>query len=183
MTAEHHSSLAHIRDVAATPPATYTPDALDMEILKVLVEDARTSQRQIATTLKVSAPTVGERMAKMERQGVITGYSAQVNWAALGYGQIVFLSIEAATGYDVAKIMDALWDLAEVEDVTLVTGDLDLLVRLRVRDYSHLRTILMNQVWQIPGTQKTATLLSVAEMPPKDFASHLLATISAEESG
>jgi len=179
MTADNHSSLAHIRDVAATTGEPYELDAIDVALLKILVADCRASQRQIATMLGVSAPTVGERMARLERNGVITGYSVQVDWSAIGYGQVVFLSIEAATGYDVSAIMTALWELAEVEDVTLVTGDLDLLVRMRVRDYSELRAILMDQLWRIPGIQRTATLLSVAEMPPKDFGSALLEKLEA----
>jgi DNA-binding Lrp family transcriptional regulator len=174
MFADNHSSLAHVRDVAAPTREPYVLDATDLALLKILVADCRTSQRRIATMLGVSAPTVGERMARLERNGVITGYSAQVDWSVVGYGQVVFLSIEAGPAYDVAAIMAALWELAEVEDVTLVTGELDLLIRMRVRDYGELRTILMDQVWRIPGIQRTATLLSVADMPAKDFGAALL---------
>jgi Lrp/AsnC family leucine-responsive transcriptional regulator len=182
MIADNNSSLARIREVAAATREPYALDAIDLALLKILVADCRTSQRQIATQLGVSAPTVGERMARLERNGVITGFSAQVDWSAVGYGQVVFLSIEAAPGYDVAAIMAGLWDLAEVEDVTLVTGDLDLLIRMRVRDYGELRTILMEEVWRIPGIQRTATLLSVAEMPPKNFGAGLLAKIEQTDS-
>lgn len=174
MIADDHSSLARVQEVAAPTREPYALDSIDLGLLRILVEDCRASQRQIATMLGISAPTVGERMARLERNGVITGYRAQVDWSAVGYGQVVFLSIEAAPGYDVAAIMAALWELAEVEDVTLVTGELDLLVRMRVRDYGELRTILMEQVWRIAGIQRTATLLSVAEMPAKDFGSGLL---------
>ncbi|TDD23731.1 Lrp/AsnC family transcriptional regulator [Kribbella turkmenica] len=174
MIADDHSSLARVQDVAAPPREPYALDAIDLALLKILVADCRASQRQIAAILGVSAPTVGERMARLERNGVVTGYRAQVDWSVVGYGQVVFLSIEAAPGYDVAAIMAGLWDLAEVEDVTLVTGELDLLIRMRVRDYGELRTILMEQVWRIPGIQRTATLLSVAEMPAKDFGAGLL---------
>lgn len=180
MIADNNASLARIREVAAPAREPYVLDALDSALLKILVEDCRTSQRQIATQLGVSAPTVGERIARLERNGVITGFSAQVDWAAVGYGQVVFLSIEAADGYDVATIMAGLWELAEVEDVTLVTGDLDLLIRMRVRDYGELRTLLMEQVWRIPGIQRTATLLSVAEMPAKNFGEGLLGKLEAE---
>ena len=93
MFADDHSSLAHVRDVAATTREPYVLDATDLALLKILVADCRTSQRQIATMLGVSAPTVGERMARLERNGVITGYSAQVDWSVVGYGQVVFLSI------------------------------------------------------------------------------------------
>ena len=60
-------------------------DAIDLALLKILVVDCRTSQRQIATMLGVSAPTVGERMARLEREkGVITGYSPPPPLQAVG---------------------------------------------------------------------------------------------------
>ncbi|WP_404291816.1 Lrp/AsnC ligand binding domain-containing protein [Glutamicibacter arilaitensis] len=75
--------------------------------------------------------------------------------------------------------MAQLWAIPEVQDVNLVTGNLDLLVRLRVRDNNHLRSLLMDNIWQIPGTQGTSTMMTVAEMPAKPFAQDLLAQIQA----
>jgi Lrp/AsnC family transcriptional regulator, leucine-responsive regulatory protein len=166
--------LARIREVAMPATTVHELDALDIALLKILTGDCRGSQRQIAAALGVTAPTVGDRMARLERAGVITGYRVEINWAAVGYGQVVVLSVQAAPDQDVAAIMAALWTVAEVEDVTLVTGDLDLLVRMRVRDYDHLRQLLMNQIWQITGMQRTITLMSIAEMPTKPFSTGLL---------
>jgi DNA-binding Lrp family transcriptional regulator len=160
--------LARIRDVASAPREPVRLDETDLALLKILVTDCRASQRQIAISLGVSPPTVGERMARLESAGVINGYRASIDWAAVGYGQVVIMTVEAATGHDVSEMMAALWELPEVEAVTLVTGDLDLMVTLRVRDHAHLRMLLMEEVWQIPGMQKTATLLSVADMPEKN---------------
>ncbi|MFK0007696.1 Lrp/AsnC family transcriptional regulator [Paenarthrobacter sp. NPDC090520] len=168
------ASLAGVRRVTA-PTVTPTPlDELDLALLKELVTDARASQRTLAATLGVSAPTIGERMARLERTGVIRGYSAQVNWSAVGFTEIVFLSVTASEGSDVAEIMAQLWEIPEVQDVNLVTGNLDLLVRLRVRDNNHLKALLMDKIWQIAGTQGTSTMMTVAEMPPKAFAQDLI---------
>ncbi|NAT17696.1 hypothetical protein CU663_25465 [Pseudomonas syringae pv. actinidifoliorum] len=104
-------------------------DEIDIALLRGLVADARTSQRQLAAALGISAPTVSERMSRLEKAGVIGGYSVQINWGAVGYGQTVYLSITAIAGQDVAEIMERLWRLPEVQEVTLITGDLDLLVR------------------------------------------------------
>ena len=92
-------------------------------------------------------------MSRLERSGVIRGCSIQADWEALGFGVPVCLSITAATGYDVAEIMRSLGAITEVEDVTLVTGSLDMLARLRVRNDTHLRNVLLNQVWRMPGLQ------------------------------
>jgi len=160
------------------PPARTDIDETDLALLRLLSADARISRRQLATQLGVSAPTVGERLGRLEAAGVIQAYSAQIGWEAIGYGVQVYLSISAADGCDVAEIMRQLWTVAEVEAISVVTGRLDLLARLRVRDQRHLRALLMDRVWQIPGVRTTETMISMAEMPPKPFAAGLLADLA-----
>jgi Lrp/AsnC family transcriptional regulator for asnA, asnC and gidA len=58
-----------------------------------------------------------------------------------------------------------------------------MLVRVRVRDHTHLRDLLINGVWQIEGIQRTETSLSIAEMKPKNTASELLADMIARQTG
>lgn len=169
--------LSRIKDVTAPIEEVYGHDEIDIAILRALSEDGRMSQRQVAASLGISAPTVSERMARMERAGVIKGYSAQINWPALGYSQIVYLTISAAGDHDIADIMKRLWELPESQEVTLISGDVDLLVQLRVRDHAHLRELLMERIWQITGLQGTSTQISIAEMPAKNISMGLLSQL------
>lgn len=166
---KRRSPLAAIREVVAKSAKPVELDALDAGLINLLLEDARISQRKLASRLNVSAPTVGERMARLERAGVISGYLAKINWDVLGFSQIVYLSVESAPDADIGTIMTKLWALPEIEAVTLITGELDLLVRLRVRNYSHLKELLLESVWAIDGLQGTTTQLAIAEMPLKNF--------------
>ena len=50
--------------------------------------------------------------------------------------------------------------------MSVVTGSLDLLVRLRVRDHTHLRELLLDKIFQITGVQRTETFLSLADVEP-----------------
>lgn len=154
-------------------------DATDLALLRLLASNVRLSRRKFAQELHISAPTVGERIARLERKGVIRSYSVDIDWNAVGYGLKVFLSVTAADGFDIGEIMAGLWKIAEVEDVTLVTGNFDMLVRLRVRDADHLRTLLMGDIWMIPGLARTETLIGIAEMPPKPFTTGLIDAIRA----
>jgi Lrp/AsnC family transcriptional regulator for asnA, asnC and gidA len=86
----------------------------------------------------------------------------------------VYLTITAMHGYQQGVIMDQLAAIAEVDEVRLMTGAFDMLVRLRVRDDSHLRDLLMNRIWQIEGIQRTETSITIAEMKPKNTAEELL---------
>ncbi|MFJ7005978.1 MULTISPECIES: Lrp/AsnC family transcriptional regulator [Pseudomonas] len=169
--------FSRIKDVTAPVQDVYTHDEVDIAILRVLSEDARMSQRQVAAALGISAPTVSERMARLERAGVIKGYAAQINWAALGYSQVVYLTISASRDHDIAEVMRGIWALPEAQEVTLISGDVDLLVQLRVRDHSHLRELLMDQIWQITGLQGTSTQIAIADMPAKNFSMGMLSQL------
>jgi Lrp/AsnC family transcriptional regulator for asnA, asnC and gidA len=175
--------LATIGGYAAVPSDRAALDTTDLRMLLLLSEDARISQRSIARELGMSPPAVADRLARLHRQGVITGYGVRLNWSALGYPTIIYLTVTAVQGYEQGTIMARLAALPEVEEVMLVTGNIDMLVRVRVRDHTHLRDLLINNVWQIEGIQRTETSLSIAEMKPKNTASELLADMIAQANG
>lgn len=167
-----------------SPPTREVPlDDVDLALLDLLARDSRASQRSLARELGMSAPAIGERIARMERSGVIRGYSVVIDRGALGFPVLVYLAITATQGHDLAPVMTAVAQLSEVEDVTVVTGELDLLARLRVRDYGHLRTVLLEKVWQISGVQRTETYLAVAESPPKNVVAALVGSLRRPSPG
>lgn len=170
-----------LRSVVAPDVPRQNVDDLDLAILGELTQDSRTSARQLAAKLGVSAPTIGERMGRLESNGVITRYTAEINWDALGQSQGVYVAVDVGDRSLVAEVLQELWAIPEVETISLVTGEWDLIVRLRVRDYNHMRSILIDRVWQIPEQQVSmTTMMSVAEMPSKNFAHTLLAQLVAE---
>jgi DNA-binding Lrp family transcriptional regulator len=166
--------LSRLVDVAPPAPAAVELDAIDRQLLARISEDARVSQRRLARELGLSPPVIGERLGRLERAGVIRGYRVSVDWAVLGY-LTCYLAVSARQGADQSQVMSALHDLPEVEDVNVITGSLDMLVRLRVRDHTHLRRFLLERAWQIQGVQRTETFLPLAELTGKDLATTLLA--------
>jgi DNA-binding Lrp family transcriptional regulator len=175
--------LAGVAGVVARQPRPAVLDAVDLEILQLLAGDARMSQRSLARTLRMSPPAVGERVSRLERAGVIRGYTIEVGWPEAGLPVTVFLTITAVQGQSLAPVIEALRELPEVTDVRLVTGAIDLLARLVVRDHNHLRQLLLERVWQITGVQRTETLVTLAEMQPKHFAIQLLDSMRSELEG
>jgi len=87
---------------------------------------------------------------------------------------VVYLAVTAGPGMELSQIISAIRELPETQDMSVVTGGLDLLVRLRVRDQMHLRELLLNIIFQIPGVQRTETFLSLADVEPDNFAVALL---------
>ena len=92
--------LAGLADVSAPPAPTVEVDESDLALLRALAEDARQSQRALARTIEMSAPAVADRLARLERSGVIRGYRVDIDWAALGYPVVVYLAVTAGPGMD-----------------------------------------------------------------------------------
>jgi Lrp/AsnC family transcriptional regulator, leucine-responsive regulatory protein len=170
--------LAKLADVAARSTPAVEVDSLDLALLRALTENARQSQRALARQVQMSAPAVADRLARLERAGVIRGYRADIDWAALGYPVNVYLAVTAGPGMDLSDIIREIRELPEAADMSVVTGGLDLLVRLRVRDHTHLRELLLTKIFQISGVQRTETFLSLADVEKSDFAMAMLEQMS-----
>jgi Lrp/AsnC family transcriptional regulator, leucine-responsive regulatory protein len=170
--------LARLTDVASPAAEKAELDDLDLTLLRALAVDARQSQRALARAVGMSPPAIADRLARLERVGAIRGYRVDVDWAALGYPVVVYLAVTAGPGMDLSQIMGAIRALPEAQDSSVVTGAFDLLVRLRVRDHTHLRELLLNTIFQIPGVQRTETFLSLADAEPDNYAVALLDQMS-----
>ena len=166
--------LAKLTEVASPSTPKAEVDELDLALLRALAADARQSQRSLARQIEMSPPAVADRLARLERSGVIRGYRVDIDWAALGFPVVVYLAVTAGAGMDLSEIIQAISALPEAEDMSVVTGSLDLLVRLRVRDHTHLRQLLLTRIFQIAGVQRTETLLSIADVEPANFTATLL---------
>jgi Lrp/AsnC family transcriptional regulator, leucine-responsive regulatory protein len=166
--------LAGLAGVADPTTPTVEVDDFDVALLRALSVDARQSQRALARAVGMSPPAVADRLARLERAGVIRGYRADIDWAALGHPVVVYLAVTAGPGMELSGIIATIRKLPEAEVMTVVTGGLDLLVRLRVRDHGHLRDLLLTSIFQIPGVQRTETFLSLADVEPANFAVGLL---------
>jgi Lrp/AsnC family transcriptional regulator, leucine-responsive regulatory protein len=166
--------LSRLTEVSSAAAPKVEVDDLDLALLRALAVDARQSQRALARQIEMSPPAVADRLARLERNGAIRGYRVDVDWAALGYPVVVYLAVTAGPGMDLSEIIKAIQALPEAEDMTVVTGGLDLLVRLRVRDHAHLRELLLTEIFQINGVQRTETFLSLADVEPDNFTAAML---------
>jgi hypothetical protein len=76
-------------------------------------------------------------------------------------------------------IVEQIAGVPELEALDVVTGAIDMLARLRVRDHAHLRRLL-GQIWEIEGVQRTETLLSLVGLEPKNVVAELLSKPAVE---
>jgi DNA-binding Lrp family transcriptional regulator len=174
--------LAKLTEVSTPARPAVDVDELDLALLRALAVDARQSQRALARAIEMSPPAVADRLARLERGGVIRGYRVDIDWAALGFPVVVYLAVTAGPGMELSEIIKAIRVMPEAEDMSVVTGGLDLLVRLRVRDHAHLRELLLTKVFQINGVQRTETFLSLADVEPDNFAAAMLDVMSQRKN-
>jgi len=109
--------LAKLAEVSPPPRPEVEVDDFDLALLRALAADSRQSQRALARQIEMSPPAVADRLARLERSGVIRGYRADIDWAALGLPVVVYLAVTAAAGMDLSEIRRHMTALNGVRDV------------------------------------------------------------------
>jgi Lrp/AsnC family transcriptional regulator, leucine-responsive regulatory protein len=136
-------------------------DATDRRILSVLQAEGRISNLDLAERVGLSPTPCGRRLRRLEETGVITGYGARINPAALGLGVSVIVTVRLArqTPNDISEFLKAVRQQPEITECLLVTGNLDYVLRLRVRDVEALRDFILAKLKSIPCVSETSTML------------------------
>jgi Lrp/AsnC family leucine-responsive transcriptional regulator len=136
-------------------------DAVDRRILSVLQSEGRISNLDLSERVGLSPTPCGRRVRRLEETGVITGYGARINPSALGLGVSVIVTVRLArqTPNDIAEFLAAVHRQPEITECLLVTGNLDYVLRLRVRDVEALRDFILAKLKSIPCVAETATML------------------------
>ena len=135
-------------------------DAIDVRILELLVADARLSTRAIAREVGMSPGAISDRVARLERDGVITGYHAMLDATVLGFPIVALIGLEVEHGKGpFSAMIDQLMEVPSVRKVQVVTGEWDLLLEVAVRDHEELRKVLLGDIWSIPGFRHSQTMM------------------------
>ncbi|MFF9147600.1 Lrp/AsnC family transcriptional regulator [Streptomyces sp. NPDC014861] len=139
-------------------------DELDTRILRLLIEQPRTSVREYARILGVARGTVQARIDRLERDGVITATGPVLSPAALGHPVLAFVHVEVTQGH-LDEVGDALASVPEIVEAFSITGGGDLLTRVVARDAGHLEDVIQRLI-QLPGVVRTRTEIALRERVP-----------------
>ncbi|WP_432106132.1 Lrp/AsnC family transcriptional regulator [Streptomyces sp. bgisy091] len=136
-------------------------DTLDTRILRLLIEQPRTSVREYARVLGIARGTLQARLDRLERDGVITGTGPSLSPAALGHPVLAFVHLEVTQGH-LDEVGDALSAVPEIIEAFSTTGGGDLLTRVVARDNGHLEDVIQRLI-QLPGVVRTRTEVALRE--------------------
>ena len=135
-------------------------DALDRQLIALLQADARQSTADLARKLAVARTTVLARLVRLERQGVIVGYTVRLGQdeGERGVEAYVGISTEPKSARDVTQ---RLATLPELRQLCSVSGEFDYLALLRAESTARLDALL-DEIGAIDGVRKTTTSVVLA---------------------
>lgn len=121
-------------------------DSFDLRILAALQDDGRLTNQELADIAGLSASQCSRRRMRLEQDGVIAGYRAQLASRALGFELIAFIQITLAThSPDNAQKFRALVNrVDDIQEAYALTGDSDYLLKVVLRDLKSLSDIVNN---------------------------------------
>ncbi|UJP63478.1 Lrp/AsnC ligand binding domain-containing protein [Mongoliitalea daihaiensis] len=137
-------------------------DNVDLKIISLLNQDAKTPYTEIAKKVFVSSGTVHVRMRKLEDMGVVKSATLNIDFAKLGYDISAFLGIylEKSSLYD--NVIEMLKQIPEVINAYYTTGNYSIFAKIICKDTNHLRTVLDN-IQKVDGIDRTETLIVLEE--------------------
>lgn len=117
-------------------------DELDKRIIALLVADARSSYAEVGAAVSLSAPAVKRRVDRLRASGVIKGFTAVLDPAAIGWSTEAFVELFCVGRTSPAQLAQAASRHPEVVAAYTVSGEADALVHLRAADIGHLEEAL-----------------------------------------
>lgn len=145
-------------------------DAIDRRIIRALQKDGRMKIADLAEAVGLSATPCARRLDRLQSEGIITGYSAQVDARKLGLPVTVFVSVELeqqARG-GVEAFERAIRGFDEVMECHLMTGSRDILLRVVVADLTAFDRFLEYRLMNVPGIRNMRSNFALRTMVRRD---------------
>jgi DNA-binding Lrp family transcriptional regulator len=145
-------------------------DEKDEKIIKILEENAKLSTQEISKRTLIPITTVHNRIKKLEKEGVIKGYTVNLDYEKIGKKLSAYTLISVdyqllkqakMTQEDLANKLSA---YEPVEEVALVTGSVDLVLKLRAKDMKEMDHFLTGKLRENKGVGPTQTLMVLHQL-------------------
>lgn len=146
-------------------------DSKDELILQALRENSSASKRNIAKKTGIPLTTVFHRSQRMEKEGIIKKYTVDIDFDKLGYGICAFIfasikqnpaEVESVSQQDIARTI--LKKFSRVESVSIVTGEIDLIIKARFKSIQQLNSFITKGLRNIKGIDRTITSIALEEI-------------------
>lgn len=134
-------------------------DAIDKKILRALAQQGRLTNAELAEAVGLSPSPCWTRVKRLEQAGVIRGYAALLDQAALGLPDTVFIEVmmERHDEAQLRRFEEAVADIPEILECHLVTGEYDYVIKAAVGGTMGYERLLRDRLYRLPGVRHTRT--------------------------
>lgn len=145
-------------------------DEKDYKILALLKEDARLTTGEIAKELDIAQTTIHNRIKKMRDSGVIKRFTVDLDRKEIERGLVAYIlctvSYRTTRGSKIDQfvVAQSVRSLPEVEEVSIVTGEIDMIVKVSLSDVDALNEFVIKKLRNIEGIEKTVTSVVLTEV-------------------
>lgn len=134
-------------------------DEIDIKILKMLQENAKIPQAEIASAVNLSLAAVNERIKKLERTGAIKRYTAVLDPKKLDVNITALIDVFVEHPKYEEKFMEIMNEHEEVQECHRITGDFSFHLKVRVSNIESLENFVINVLNSIEGVRQTRTYI------------------------
>jgi Lrp/AsnC family transcriptional regulator for asnA, asnC and gidA len=145
-------------------------DEKDYKILTLLKENSRMTTKEMSRKLDIPQTTIYNRIKKLKQNEVIKRFTIELDRKKVGKGLVAYVlctvSYRTKRGskinqYKVAQLIER---LPEVEEVSIVTGDIDLIIKVALKDVDELNDFVIFKLRDIEGVEKTKTSVVLSQV-------------------
>ncbi|MEL6938741.1 MAG: Lrp/AsnC family transcriptional regulator [Cyanobacteria bacterium J06598_1] len=136
-------------------------DELDRKILKALMARGRVKWTALADEFGVSAPAIADRVRRLERSGLVTGYAAQIDAEALGLNVTAFVTVTLSHPQHREALMSYVQKNGAIQSCHHIVGDGDYLLKVCCRSTVELERLLSEELKRLEGIVQTRTTISL----------------------
>lgn len=138
-------------------------DGFDRAILTVLAQDGRISIADLARQIGLSKSPTQTRLRRLEKSGVITGYRALIDPIQMGLDHVAFVEVRLTDTREapLAAFNAAVRKIGEIEQVHLIAGNFDYLLKIRTRSMTEYRIVLAEKISTLPHLAGTSTYVAM----------------------
>ncbi len=151
-------------------PTEYKLDDKDKIILKLLSRDGRLNTNEIFKQTNIPQTTVYNRIKKLTDNKIIEKFTIKLNKKAIGKGLTAYIfctvSYRTSQGERLSqlKVANQIKALSDVEEVCIVTGETDLIIKVSLKDVDELNNFVVKKLRDIEGVEKTITSVVLEEI-------------------
>lgn len=138
-------------------------DRIDAAILRELSLDARIARAELARRVGLSAPSVGDRIRRLEDTGVIAGYGVRIDPSKLGYSLTVVIRARPLPG-EMQNMIEAIKKTPQIVSCDRISGDDCFIARAHVRDVLEMEAVIDRIV---PFGATNSSIVQSAPIPPR----------------